>query len=171
MVEDILPITKRDHTYLTRHHIDILESWQSEQTLDPEKIDWKSVNPKTFPYRMRQQSGNQNALGLYKFNTPNKRAIYLHDTPSKHLFDNPTRAFSSGCIRVEHADQFATTLLETQGINNVDLIPANERSNRSIPLKKRIPVHIIYQTVWYEEGELHYRDDIYRLDRIKENNG
>lgn len=60
MVEDILPITKRDHTYLTRHHIDILESWQSEQTLDPEKIDWKSVNPKTFP----TECGNSPAIRM-----------------------------------------------------------------------------------------------------------
>ncbi|MCG6215060.1 L,D-transpeptidase family protein [Vibrio furnissii] len=171
MVEDILPMTKRDASYLSRHHIDIIESWKSDQTLDPALIDWQNVNPKTFPYRMRQQAGNQNALGLYKFNTPNKRAIYLHDTPSKHLFNHPTRAFSSGCIRVEHADQFATALLETQGINHSELIPNADDANRAIPLKKRIPVHIIYQTVWYEGGEVHYRDDIYRLDRIKPNRG
>lgn len=171
MVEDILPLTKRDQTYLSRHQIDILPNWRSEQALDPATIDWKSVNPRTFPYRMRQQSGRQNALGLYKFNTPNARAIYLHDTPSKHLFDNPTRAFSSGCIRVEHADQLANTLLETQGIRNIDLPASNAFSNRSIPLKKRIPVHIIYQTVWYEGGKMQYRDDIYRLDQFTNHRG
>lgn len=171
MVEDILPLAKRDHTYLSRHHIDIIESWNSSQKMDPTQIDWNSVKPKAFPYRLRQQSGNQNALGLYKFNTPNKRAIYLHDTPSKHLFNNPSRAFSSGCIRVEHADRLALTLLEMQGINDKDLMQEQRGSNHSIPLKKRIPVHIIYQTVWYEAGSIHYRDDIYRFDRLKNDRG
>lgn len=171
MVEDILPLAKRDHTYLSRHHIDIIESWSSGQKMDPAMIDWNSVKPRAFPYRMRQQSGRLNALGLYKFNTPNKRAIYLHDTPSKHLFNRASRAFSSGCIRVEHADQLALTLLEMQGIDDKDLLQGGQDSNRSIPLKKRIPVHIIYQTVWYEAGSLHYRDDIYRLDRLESGKG
>lgn len=171
MVEDILPLAKRDHTYLSRHHIDIIEGWNSAQKMDPALIDWNSIQPRAFPYRLRQQSGKLNALGLYKFNTPNKRAIYLHDTPSKHLFNNASRAFSSGCIRVEHADQLALTLLEMQGIDDKDLLHGQQNSNHSIPLKKRIPVHIIYQTVWYESGSLHYRDDIYHLDRLESDNG
>ncbi|MEF1175163.1 L,D-transpeptidase family protein, partial [Vibrio sinaloensis] len=113
---------------------------------------------------MTQRSGNQNALGLYKFNTPNKRAIYLHDTPSKGLFNEPQRAFSSGCIRVEHADVFASRLLEHQGLTKSKLSAEADRSNKKIPLRKRIPVHIIYQTAWFEEGKTHYREDIYQLD-------
>jgi murein L,D-transpeptidase YcbB/YkuD len=126
---------------------------------------------------MTQLSGNANALGLYKFNTPNRRAIYLHDTPSKGLFDETQRAFSSGCIRVENADLFAVTLLESQGLNMEEEETAQESEpvepipNQSIPLKSRIPVHIIYQTAWYEEGNVHYREDIYRLDRFRYTKG
>ncbi|WP_176713334.1 L,D-transpeptidase family protein, partial [Aliivibrio fischeri] len=111
-----------------------------------------------------------NALGLYKFNTPNRRAIYLHDTPSKYLFNNTSRAFSSGCIRVQNADKFASMILETQGINGDKLTGKEGPANGTIPLKQRIPVHIIYQTVWYEGGELHYRDDIYRYDAFSTSN-
>ncbi len=171
MVEDILPLAKRDENYFTRHHIEIIKNWNSSQVLDPKSIDWKNIDPDTFPYRMRQQSGRQNALGLYKFNTPNRRAIYLHDTPSKHLFNSASRAFSSGCIRVQDASLFASKLLETQGMDESKLRDEQKPQNKSIALKQRIPVHIIYQTVWYEGGSLQYRDDIYRFDSKNWSNG
>lgn len=161
MVEDILPMVINDNAYLTNHHIEIIRGWNDPEIIDPQLIDWGNVDPETFPYRLRQMPGAKNALGLYKFNTPNSQSIYLHDTPNKNLFNSASRAFSSGCIRVENAQQFAQTLLENQGIvlNNT---PVN---TQAIALKKRIPVHIIYQTVWYEEGILHYRDDIYHYDQ------
>ncbi|MDE1235661.1 L,D-transpeptidase family protein [Vibrio aestuarianus] len=171
MVEDILPMVKKDSSYLARHNIDIVSSWRSEELIDPNSINWSTVNPAAFPYRMRQQAGKSNALGLYKFNTPNRRAIYLHDTPSKSLFNNSSRAFSSGCVRVQNADKFASMLLETQGISEKQLVDKDGLTNAAIPLKKRIPVHIIYQTVWYEGGELHYRDDIYHYDTFSYRNG
>ncbi|PMJ92488.1 L,D-transpeptidase family protein [Vibrio sp. 10N.261.55.A7] len=164
MVEDILPQVKIDEDYLANNKIEIIERWNTSTTVNPEEINWSEVNPRTFPYKMRQRSGNSNALGLYKFNTPNRRAIYLHDTPSKHLFAKDIRAFSSGCVRVENADQFANTLLETQGLDIVDEVNNDHSTTQSIPLKKRIPVHIIYQTVWVESGQIHYRDDIYLYD-------
>tara|TARA_Y100001960_G_scaffold332025_1_gene431076 strand:- start:2425 stop:3978 length:1554 start_codon:yes stop_codon:yes gene_type:complete len=164
MVEDIIPKIQEDREYLTKQHIEILPKWGSKERIDPQEIDWDTLNPKAFPYRMTQRSGDQNALGLYKFNTPNKRAIYLHDTPSKGLFNKPQRAFSSGCIRVENADVFASRLLELQGLAKKKLATDADRSNKKIPLRKRIPVHIIYQTAWFEEGKTHYREDIYRLD-------
>lgn len=177
MVEDIIPKVKEDVEYLTRQNIKIVPKWGSSEVINPEEIDWENLRPSSFPYRMTQLSGNVNALGLYKFNTPNRRAIYLHDTPSKGLFDETQRAFSSGCIRVENADLFAVTLLESQGLNIEEEDTAQESepvepiSNHSIPLKSRIPVHIIYQTAWYEEGNVHYREDIYRLDRFRYTKG
>ncbi|MGF1720596.1 L,D-transpeptidase family protein [Vibrio kyushuensis] len=164
MVEDILPQVKRDENYLMNNRFEIVKRWNTPATVNPEEIDWAQVNPKTFPYKMRQLSGDSNALGLYKFNTPNRRAIYLHDTPSKHLFAKDIRAFSSGCVRVENADLFANTLLETQGLDVVDSESNDHLTTQSIALKKRIPVHIIYQTVWVESGQVQYRDDIYQYD-------
>lgn len=164
MVEDIIPKMQKDHQYLAKQHIEILPKWGSKERIDPQEIDWDGLNPKAFPYRMTQLSGAQNALGLYKFNTPNNRAIFLHDTPSKGLFNQAHRAFSSGCIRVENADLFASLLLENQGLAKKKLTKEAGRSNKKIPLRERIPVHIIYQTAWFEEGQTHYREDIYRLD-------
>jgi murein L,D-transpeptidase YcbB/YkuD len=165
MVEDIIPKVQHDRAYLTKQNIKIIPKWGSDEIIDPETIDWNNLNPSSFPYRMTQESGNSNALGLYKFNTPNRRAIFLHDTPSKSLFSRQQRAFSSGCIRVENADVFAERLIEAQGVSRSAKLDEPPSSNQSIPLKSRVPVHIIYQTAWYEEGSVHYREDIYRLDK------
>jgi murein L,D-transpeptidase YcbB/YkuD len=162
MVKDILPKVKRDPTYLFSQRFEIIEDWHNQNRIDPTMIKWREVNEKRFPYRMRQQAGEQNALGLYKFNTPNAQAIFLHDTPSKELFDESLRAFSSGCVRVENAEQFAKVLLEVQGKSLDDL--ASEHPNKAIAFKERIPVHIIYQTAWLVGGEAHFRSDIYRYD-------
>ncbi|EDP57548.1 GTP cyclohydrolase II [Vibrio sp. AND4] len=166
MVKDIIPKVKRNPMYLIEHNIQIIRSWSSREVIDPTTINWATVNPKTFPYRMRQSSGSHNALGLYKFNMPNPQAIYLHDTPSKNLFNEDRRAFSSGCVRVEHADQLAELLFKTQGLEArlERKRQSGRRSNTSVPLTERIQVHIIYQTAWLEEGTLYYRDDIYQYD-------
>lgn len=166
MVKDIIPKVKRNPTYLFAQRIEILEGWNNQVTIDPTMIDWQQVNARRFPYRMRQQAGELNALGQYKFNTPNAQAIFLHDTPSKHLFDESLRAFSSGCVRVEHADQFAQVLLEAQGKTLQDV--ATERPNKAIALKQLIPVHIIYQTAWMADGKTHFRGDVYRYDVKRE---
>ncbi|PFG56444.1 murein L,D-transpeptidase YcbB/YkuD [Vibrio sp. ES.051] len=166
MVKDIIPKVKRNPMYLMEHNIQIIHSWTSNQIIDPTTINWATVNPRAFPYRMRQTSGFHNALGLYKFNMPNPQAIYLHDTPSKNLFEQDRRAFSSGCVRVENADQLAELLFKAQGLE-ARLAKKRESANRpntSVPLAERIQVHIIYQTAWLEEGTLYYRDDIYQYD-------
>lgn len=166
MIEDILPVAKKDVSYLTKRNIELLASWGANETLDPMDIDWSNISVQAFPYRMRQSAGEHNALGRYKFNTPNRRAIFLHDTPSKYLFERDSRAFSSGCIRVEHADRLASLLLAKQGLDDSQLRPQQSSVNQAIPLRQRIPVQIIYQTAWYEAGQLHFRDDIYQLDRL-----
>ncbi|MGR5094472.1 L,D-transpeptidase family protein [Vibrio maritimus] len=167
MVKDIIPKVKRDPTYLFSQRFEIIEGWTNQNRIDPTMIDWQEVNAKRFPYRMRQQAGELNALGQYKFNTPNAQAIFLHDTPSKHLFNESLRAFSSGCVRVEHADQFAQVLLEVQGKSLEEV--ASTRPNKAVAFKERIPVHIIYQTAWLSDGKAHFRGDVYDYDAKRNN--
>lgn len=166
MVKDIIPKVKKNPMYLLEQNIQIIRSWDSSEIIDPTTIHWASVNPRSFPYRMRQSSGSHNALGLYKFNMPNPQAIYLHDTPSKNLFQEDRRAFSSGCVRVENAEQLAELLFKTQGLEErlEKKRESGREANTSVPLSERIQVHIIYQTAWLEGGTLYYRDDIYQYD-------
>lgn len=164
MVKDILPKVRADETYLTSNNFRVIDGWRTMETIDPELIDWQSINFNSFPYRMRQEAGSRNALGLYKFNTPNKRAIYLHDTPSKGLFNDDFRVYSSGCIRVEHAEELAELLFATK-VRKAPQHGGLLGPNTKVRLKKRIPVHIIYQTVLFEEEGIQYRGDVYQYDK------
>ena len=77
-------------------------------------IDFGRYTPATFPYRLRQKSGDDNALGEVKFIFPNPWNIYLHDTPTKGLFGESTRAFSHGCVRIARPAELANALLQGQ---------------------------------------------------------
>lgn len=163
--KDILPKVKRDNNYLQENNFKILKNGYFGEEVDPTSINWDNVSVhKYFPYQLRQDAGSRNALGRYKFNTPNKKAIYLHDTPTKYLFERDSRAFSSGCIRVQYADKFANVLLETQGlVSKADELKSAEQKVL-IPMRKPIPVKIVYQTAWYQSGYINYRKDIYDYD-------
>lgn len=162
--EDIIPAIKRDPNYIGKHNFKIVEYWGADTEIPANSIDWNEIRAEDFTYKFIQAPGNRNALGYYKFNTPNPRAIYLHDTPSKYLFDKQSRAFSSGCVRVQHADKFAALLLQTQQIEAPKRSDLKDKVNVKIPLKKKIPVLFTYQTAWLEDGLIQYRNDIYGYD-------
>jgi len=166
MVKDILPKVFRSSDYLTEHNYEIVKSWSNREVVNPIEIDWSTITPNSFPYRIRQLSGPQNALGRYKFNTPNKNAIFLHDTPTKSLFAKERRAFSSGCIRVEQAENLALLLLEQSAAQPFKQMSLPSEETVAVTLKRRIPVHIIYQTVWIDSGKVQYRSDVYRYDYL-----
>ncbi|NGN97349.1 L,D-transpeptidase family protein [Grimontia sp. S25] len=166
MREDILPKVQQDNEYLDKHSYTVLSSWVNGSVISSEEIDWESVSPNNFPYRLQQSPGNFNALGRYKFNTPNGNAIYLHDTPAKGLFSKSRRAYSSGCIRVQKAEILAQVLLSRSGLEFGDYeyyqrIP----ETKWVSLRKKIPVHTIYQTAWVnDDGEVQFREDVYHYD-------
>ncbi len=107
--KDILPKLGRDPAYLSREQFEVIDSEGNPVQFTEE--GWHQALAAGFPYRLRQKPGDHNALGRYKFYLPNNDAIYLHSTPRKALFEQGARAFSSGCIRVEHADDLAELLL------------------------------------------------------------
>jgi murein L,D-transpeptidase YcbB/YkuD len=128
--------------------------------------------------RIFQPPGERNALGRIRFNFPNRFLVYQHDTPDKHLFNQATRAYSHGCMRVQNPDQYAEVLL---GITQPGehYTAAKVRSmyghgERNITLKTPIPVYITYQTAYADNaGKFQTRADIYGLDRdvLKELHG
>ncbi len=112
---------------------------------------------------MRQPPGRGNALGVVKIEFPNKHAIYMHDTPEKHLFKNQRLAFSHGCVRLEHPKVMAAALLG-KPVSYVDeKIAAGE--NTSDQVGGNIPVYLTYFTAWPgQDGAVHYYDDVYGRD-------
>ncbi|WP_028865427.1 L,D-transpeptidase family protein [Psychromonas aquimarina] len=168
MRRDILPKALSDSDYFTQHRYDIIPTWRSKEVIDPEKIAWDTITAANFPYKLRQKPGQGNALGLFKFNTPNKNAIYLHDTPTKSLFNKQYRAYSSGCIRVQKSEKFAQLLMDKSGFSNQDFLSYHQLPKTNVvALKKKITMYTMYQTVWVDEfGFTQFRKDIYNYDKL-----
>ncbi|MBN9886567.1 L,D-transpeptidase family protein [Salipiger abyssi] len=121
----------------------------------------------SFPFAMRQPPGPRNALGQVKFMFPNKYNIYLHDTPSKSLFDRTQRTYSHGCVRLGDPQDFAYALLARQTDDPVGFFQARLRtgSESRVNLDEPVPVHLIYRTAFTQpKGKVNYRDDMYGRD-------
>ena len=165
--EDILPAQKRDPRTLEKKGLQVVD--HSGQVVPESSIDWANATPRNFRYMLRQPAGPDNALGRVKFVFPNPHAVYLHDTPSKSLFERGQRTFSSGCIRVENALDLATLLLEGQpGWDRAALDQAvAEGTTRTVTLAKRVPILLTYWTAWVDQsGVLQLRRDVYGRDAI-----
>lgn len=119
--------------------------------------------------RLRQRPGPDNALGLIKFDLPNRYDVYLHSTPAQRLFGEARRAFSHGCIRVSDPVALATEVLRgVQGDWTAEKIRAamNGETTLRVPLARPVHVLILYGTaIATEDGKVHFVDDIYGQDR------
>ena len=113
--------------------------------------------------RIRQRPGPTNALGLVKFLFPNDFNIYLHDTPNDKLFEKDVRAFSHGCIRLEKPAEMAAYVLGWD-MDRVQSMMNGGGDNKTITLKKKIPVYITYFTTYVNEGKLFFGNDLYGRD-------
>ncbi|WP_125719190.1 L,D-transpeptidase family protein [Flavobacterium ustbae] len=117
--------------------------------------------------QVRQKPGPDNSLGLVKFMFPNSDDIYMHDTPSKTLFDFEKRTFSHGCINVKMAKELAVAMLAdypewTQ--SKIDKAMAGKVEN-SFKLTKKVPIYITYFTsLVNENGEIGFFQDVYERD-------
>jgi len=100
-----------------------------------------------------------------KLAMPNTFNVYLHDTPKQKLFGHEVRAFSHGCIRVEDALGFATTLLQEEKTREeVDAIVASGQTT-TIGLALPLPVYVTYFTAGTrDDGTLVILPDVYGRD-------
>lgn len=166
---EMLPKIREDVSYLAKNNIKVLSGWGPDaKVLDPTQIDWNSVSRSNFTYKLRQDSGPENALGRIKFMFPNSHNVYMHDTPSRALFERTVRSFSHGCIRVQNPLEFATFLFRGDPEWTREALDAAVASGQrqTIKLKEPIPVHLTYLTAWVnKDGSVHFRDDIYGRDK------
>ncbi len=157
--KEMLPRIQQDPvSFFARSGYEVLSRGRRVHPLD---VNW--WNGSLNSIRIRQKPGARNVLGRIKFMFPNSHAIYLHDTPSKSLFNRSVRAFSHGCVRVFEPMKFADALLveesewDAQRLNRL----FGGRS-RQVNLTRHIPVHLTYFTAWVDDaGVLQRRPDIY----------
>jgi L,D-transpeptidase YcbB len=167
--KEILPAVKRDVSYLTRNNYKI---YRKDVLVDPYSVNWQSIRQNSFPYKVVQDPGPKNSLGILKFDFPNNYSVYFHDTPSKGLFGADIRAYSHGCMRTHKPIDLAKKILEYDSIprkrnevlpDTLDSLLARQ-NNYEIRLLDRIPIFIIYQTVAAEGNALITYPDIYGRD-------
>jgi murein L,D-transpeptidase YcbB/YkuD len=173
VLEDIVPHQRRDPSYLSRKSIKVYKGWANAKEIDPETVDWNSVNEENFHYWLRQEPGPKNALGRVKFIFSNPYAVYLHGTPDRQLFDRVVRALSSGCIRVKDPVRLAAFLLNDGSLKKEEevLEKIHLGTNQSVTLPIAIPIYLVYWTAWVDEdGKMNFRHDVYgrdtRLNRL-----
>jgi L,D-transpeptidase YcbB len=163
---DMLPKIRKDSTYLDRNGYFVINS--REQLVDKSLIDWSSDDPLGYQYCLRQKSSPSNALGQVKIIFPNEYSVYIHDTPSRNLFQEKERHFSYGCIRLQHPDKLAQYItnrfFESNNLNIGSLI--SSEASQEIYLDKQLKVHIKYITCsGLDDSDLVFFSDIYNLDR------
>ncbi len=167
---DLIHVLRENPSYLEENNIHVF-SGNKEITVTQEMLDPYEHSDKRVPYRFVQYPGDTNALGRIKFMFPNKYAVYLHDTDNKSLLTRRYKIYSSGCMRVDRPFDLMDILLEhakgTYTREDIDAIIATDKP-KTIRLKKAIPVHILYFTVFEEDGLAYFKNDIYLYDKIIE---
>ncbi|TAN55458.1 MAG: hypothetical protein EPN19_03015 [Betaproteobacteria bacterium] len=163
--QDVLPKLARDPGYLARNHMRIVDA--RGQAVDAAHLDSMRYRADGFPYQIVQAPGEDNALGRIKFMLPNPHTVYLHDTPSRRLFERAERAFSSGCIRLERPLELAELLLDDAGRWSAAAIQEAIASGetRTVPVKRQVPVMILYFTAQGDaDGAVRFNPDLYHRD-------
>ncbi|MCC7251981.1 L,D-transpeptidase family protein [Hyphomicrobium sp.] len=160
-VRELYPSLARGGTYFEKQG---LRMSKNGRPVDPYYVDWSSADIRQFD--VQQPPGPANVLGLFKFTFHNKHIVYMHDTPTKHLFEKPSRPFSHGCVRVRNPVRLAELVLEADKGWSPEQVQALVSGGRAvenpIPLETKIPVHIVYFTERIDEaGESHRFKDVY----------
>ena len=169
---EIIPHMIRNRHYLRKQGIVAHRTWSEHSkvinvtNLYWEQYLWKGVK---FPYRLMQPPGPKNALGKIKFKFPNQFAVYLHDTPTRHLFKKDFRAFSHGCIRVSEPRSLLETIASFNKNIQMDKADKILKGKRKVQynIKNKLPIYLIYLTAGMnDDNQLEFRNDVYRYDEF-----
>ena len=173
IAKQYLPKLKNDPNYLTRIGLHLVD--EKGETVDPTNIKWSKYT-KGIPFKVMQGSGDDNALGIFKFNFNNRYAVYLHDTNQRYLFKNAVRDLSHGCVRVQEWEKLAFYIARNDSMNvkegetlryttdSIQTWLASKQLKR-IGVKNKVSLFIRYFTCVAKNGKIKFYDDIYGEDK------
>ena len=167
--KEILTNAKKNVNYFKKNDFKI---YKNGIEINPKSVRWSKIKKNNFPYNVRQEYGPKNSLGILKFEFHNHYGVYIHDTPSKNLFNKEIRAFSHGCMRCERPIELAKLILENDSLgkkrnkftpSSLDSL-IELKKNFFLPIKYPIPLFVDYKTVTIIDSMLKFYLDIYGRD-------
>ena len=174
IAKSYLPKLKNNPNYLNKLGLKLLNG--KGEAVNAAEVDWAKYS-KGIPFKVMQESGDNNALGVMKFNFNNPYAVYLHDTNERYLFKNASRALSHGCVRVQEWQKLAffiarndstlhsgTEALHYNTDSIVNWIAHKERHR--IEVRASVPLFIRYFSCEGKNGKIQFYSDIYGEDKV-----
>ncbi|HMJ48844.1 MAG TPA: L,D-transpeptidase family protein [Ferruginibacter sp.] len=172
--KEMLPALKKSTGYLAKKGLHLLN--EKGEAIDPATVNWAKYS-KGIPYKIQQGSGDDNALGVIKFNFSNPFSVYLHDTNQRYLFRNSVLSLSHGCVRVQEWKKLAFYILrnDSMQIKKKDSLMVNtdsitswiaQKEKHRINITYKIPLFIRYFGCEATNGTIQFYDDIYGDDRL-----
>lgn len=174
IVKQYLPRLKNNSNYISKIGLKLYNNKGEE--IDPNTVNWSKYS-RGIPYKVMQGSGDNNSLGVIKFNFNNPYAVYLHDTNQRYLFKNASRALSHGCVRVQEWEKLAFFIARNDSLlqagnetlkytaDSIKSWIANKEMRR-VYVKNHIPLFIRYFSCETKNGILKFYDDIYGEDKL-----
>ena len=165
--KEMLPKIRKDTNFLIRENLMVVDN--NDSVIDPRTINWYKLNKTHFPYQLKQRQGDDNSLGVIKFNFRNKYSVYLHDTNVRWMFSKSYRAISHGCVRVKEWDKLANYLVRNDTLRiPTDTIKAYIARGEKHLFSgfHKLPLYIRYFTCEGKDGKIAFYEDIYEEDRI-----
>lgn len=166
IMKEMLPAIQKNVNYLVKQNLMVVDDRDSVR--DPTKINWRRLNKHNFPFQLKQRQGDDNSLGVMKFNFRNKYDVYLHDTNVRWMFDEKYRAVSHGCVRVKDWAKLSAFLIRKDTMKyHPDTVKAwiARQEKHTVWGFAKVPIFIRYYTVVGRKGKLVFYDDIYGEDR------
>ena len=163
---DLVPRLQKEPEYLENETIRVYNGYNGPE-LDPRQVDWRS--PQVVNFKFKQDPGEKNALGLVRIDMSNEFGVYMHDTPMKKLFEQRSRSFSAGCVRVQDVFQLAEWIARHEvGWEQPGRVREVLNGGQALDLNltRPLPVYFAYITAWAEPstGKIEFRPDIYGRD-------
>lgn len=165
--KEMLPQIQKNVAYLAKENLMVVD--KNDSIIHPDSINWHKLSKKYFPYLLKQRQGDDNSLGVLKFNFPNKYAVYLHDTNARWLFSRSNRALSHGCVRVKEFQKLADFLVrEDSARYHPDTLRnwIKRQEKHVVSGFQRVPIYLRYFSTEAKEGRLVFHEDIYGEDKV-----
>jgi murein L,D-transpeptidase YcbB/YkuD len=164
---EMLPKIQSNTDYLRQQNLIVVD--KNDSVLNPYEIDWQKLSKNKFPYLIKQRQGDDNSLGVLKFNFANKYSVYLHDTNARWLFSKENRALSHGCVRIKEFMKLADFLVRNDTLRfPPDTLRSwiSRKEKHVVSGFRRVPIFIRYFTCEARNGKIKFYDDIYGEDRL-----